>query len=439
MAQRWTILHGPAPDYPERVRDDDPVRVQRTYLTLLVLTTLAASLIWGVNTLFLLDAGLDNTQAFAANAAFTLGMVLFEVPTGVVADTRGRRYSFLLGTGVLLASTLLYWWMWLARAPFGGWVLASVLIGLGFTFFSGATEAWLVDALAATGHTGDLEVVFGRGQVASGVAMLTGALLGGVVAQATDLGMPYLVRAGLLAVTAIVAWIAMHDRGFTPDRGRRPLAAIRLVLAGAVDGGLRNPPVRWLMLAAPFTAGAGIYVFYALQPYLLELAGDPQAYAIAGAAASLSAASQVVGGLLVGRVRRLFRRGTDALLFSGIAGIALLVGIGLAGGLWPALLLVATWGLVGAATTPLRQSFLNGLVPSAQRATVLSFDSLMGSAGGVVAQPALGRVADVNGYAASFLVAAGVHALSVPFTWLARRERSSADPLGAGRDPEATE
>ncbi len=404
-------------------------------MTLLVLTTLAASSIWGVNTLFLLDAGLDNTQAFAANAAFTLGMVLFEVPTGVVADTRGRRYSFLLGTGVLLASTLLYWWMWLVRAPFGGWVLASVLIGLGFTFFSGATEAWLVDALAAAGHTGDLELVFGRGQVASGVAMLTGALLGGVVAQATDLGMPYLVRAGLLAVTAIVAWVAMHDRGFTPDRGRRPLAAIRLVLAGAVDGGLRNPPVRWLMLAAPFTAGAGIYVFYALQPYLLELAGDPRAYAIAGAAASLSAGSQVVGGLLVGRVRRLFRRRTDALLFSGIAGVALLTGIGLAGGLWPALLLVATWGLVGAATTPLRQSFLNGLVPSAQRATVLSFDSLMGSAGGVVAQPALGRVADVSGYATSFLVAAVVHALSVPFTWLARRERAAADPLGVGRDP----
>jgi MFS family permease len=423
--------------YPDRMRDDDPVRVQRTYLTLLVLTTLAASFIWGVNTLFLLDAGLDNTQAFAANAAFTLGMVLFEVPTGVVADTRGRRFSFLLGTGVLLASTLLYWWMWLVRAPFVGWALASVLIGLGFTFFSGATEAWLVDALAAAGHTGDLEVVFGRGQVAAGVAMLSGALLGGLVAQASNLGVPYLVRAGLLALTAVVAWLAMRDRGFTPDRGRRPVAAIRIVLAGAIDGGLRNPPVRWLMLAAPFTAGAGIYVFYALQPYLLELAGDPRAYGIAGAAASLSAGSQVIGGLLVGRVRRLFRRRTDALLVAGLAGIALLAGLGLVGGFWPALLLVAAWGLLSAATTPLRQSFVNGLVPSGQRATVLSFDSLMGSAGGVVAQPALGRVADVNGYAASFVVAAGVHALSVPFTWLARRERASADSLGSGPDPGA--
>ncbi|MEX2419188.1 MAG: MFS transporter, partial [Acidimicrobiia bacterium] len=59
--------------------------VQRTYLLLLLLSTLAASFIWGINTLFLLDAGLSNTEAFAANAFFSLGMVLFEVPTGVVA------------------------------------------------------------------------------------------------------------------------------------------------------------------------------------------------------------------------------------------------------------------------------------------------------------------------------------------------------------------
>ena len=50
--------------------------------------TLAASLIWGINTIFLLDAGLSNLEAFAANAFFSAGMVLFEVPTGIVADRR---------------------------------------------------------------------------------------------------------------------------------------------------------------------------------------------------------------------------------------------------------------------------------------------------------------------------------------------------------------
>src|SRR5215203_4361948 len=130
-----------------------PTTIKRTYYALLLGNTLAASLIWGINTIFLLDAGLSNFQAFAANAAYTAGMVLFEVPTGIVADTVGRRASYLTGTVVLAAATLLYVLLWQMEAGFALWALVSVLLGLGFTFFSGATEAWLVDALAATGYT----------------------------------------------------------------------------------------------------------------------------------------------------------------------------------------------------------------------------------------------------------------------------------------------
>src|SRR3954466_6764940 len=108
--------------------------VQRTFLLLTLSSTLASSFIWGINTLFLLDAGLNNAEAFAANAFFTLGQVLFEVPTGVVADTRGRRFSYVLGAGTLLLSTLLYLVMWQLHAPLAGWALASILLGLGFTF-----------------------------------------------------------------------------------------------------------------------------------------------------------------------------------------------------------------------------------------------------------------------------------------------------------------
>ncbi|MFP5416650.1 MAG: MFS transporter [Actinomycetes bacterium] len=402
-------------------------RVQRTYLTLILLTTLSASFIWGVNTLFLLDAGLTNTEAFLANAAFTLGMAVFEIPTGVLADTRGRRFSFLLGTATLLVSTLLYFAMWQQRAPLWGWLLASVLIGLGFTFFSGATEAWLVDALAAEGTTAGLDAVFGRAHVVAGAAMLAGSVLGGVVAQATDLGVPYLARAGLLAITLGVAWVAMYDRGFTPDASARPLAAVRAVLKGSVEGGLRNRPVRWLMIASFFTSGVGIYVFYALQPFLLELHGDPDAYSIAGLAAALVAGAQMVGGLLAARARRLFRRRTDLLALSAVLSVALLVAVGFARSLVLALVLVAAWTLVTEMAVPVRQAFVNSLIPSAQRATVLSFDSLMGSAGGVVAQPALGRVADLAGYPASYLASAAIVAGAVPFTLLSRRENAASD------------
>src|SRR3954464_10020610 len=196
----------------------DAQRVQGTYLVLTLLTTLAASFIWGVNKFVLLDAGLSNTAAFSANAFFTGGQVLFEIPTGVVADTWGRRTSYLLGAATLLISTLLYLYMWRTHAPLWGWAVSSILLGLGFTFFSGATEAWLVDALTFTGIKDKLESVLARGQVVGGAAMLGGSLAGGFLAQATSLGMPYVVRSVVLGVTLITAFILMKDLGFTPKR-----------------------------------------------------------------------------------------------------------------------------------------------------------------------------------------------------------------------------
>jgi MFS family permease len=394
-----------------------------------LLQTFAASFIWGINTLFLLDAGLSNTEAFAANAFFALGQVLFEVPTGVVADTRGRRFSYLLGAATLLASTALYLVMWQVHAPFVGWAIASALLGLGFTFFSGATEAWLVDALRATGYTGGLEVIFGRAQVVGGGAMLVGSVSGGVIAQVTNLGVPYLLRALMLGATFLVAARFMHDIGFSPRHGANPVTEVRGVIRGSIDGGWRNPPVRALMLAAPFTSGAAFFAFYASQPYLLQLYGDPTAYGIAGLTAAIFAGAQILGGLLVSRIRHLFRRRTDALILGTTLNVAILVTIGWTGSFAFALLLLTVWAMVYAIQGPLRQAFINGLISSEQRATVLSFDSLMGSAGGVVAQPVLGRVADVYGYGPSYLVTGLIQAVAIPFTILARRDNAPSDPI----------
>jgi MFS family permease len=409
-----------------------PGAVQRTYLVLTLLQTLAASFIWGINTLFLLDAGLSNTEAFAANAFFAAGQVLFEVPTGVVADTRGRRFSYLLGAATLLASTVLYLVMWQIHAPFIGWAVASILLGLGFTFFSGATEAWLVDALATTGYTGTLEGVFGRAQTVGGAAMLVGSVSGGVIAQLTNLGVPYVLRAVLLGATFAVAALAMHDIGFKPRHGANPVDEVRSVLRGSIDGGWRNPPVRALMLAGPFTSGAAFFAFYASQPYLLQLFGDPSAYGIAGLTAAIFAGAQITGGLLVSRVRHLFRRRTDAIVIGTAVNVVIMVVIGVTASFALALVMLAIWALVYAIAGPLRQAYINGLISSEQRATVLSFDSLMGSAGGVVAQPLLGRVSDIYGYGPAYLVAGTIQAVAIPLTLIARRANAASDQIERG-------
>ncbi len=407
-------------------------RIQRIYLILLLLHTLAASLIWGINTLFLLDAGLSNSEAFTANAFFTAGLVLFEVPTGVIADIRGRRLSYLLGTLTLTIATLLYLFMWRISAPFWAWALGSAFLGLGFTFFSGAFEAWLVDALAATGFKGRIDPVFARGKIVEGCAMLTGSVAGGYLAQATNLGVPYAIRALALALSFGFAFMAMRDVGFTARSSQAPLREVKKVLSGAIEHGLRNPPLRWLMLANIFTAGVSMYAFYAMQPYLLQLYGDPRAYGIAGLAAAIVGGAQIGGGLLVPYLARVFRRHTSVLLAAVLLSTVVLALIGLMPRFWIAIGLLVIWGLVFATVTPVRQAFVNGLVPSEQRATVLSFDSLMGSGGGVVMQPVLGKAADVWGYPLSYTCGAAIQAAAIPLLWLTRREHSKSDPLSAG-------
>jgi MFS family permease len=406
-------------------------RVQRTYLLLTLLSTLAASFIWGINTLFLLDAGLNNAEAFAANAFFTAGMVIFEVPTGVLADMWGRRTSYLLGAATLLLSTLLYLGMWQAKAPLWGWAIASILIGLGFTFFSGATEAWLVDALAFSGFKENLESVMARGQIVSGAAMLTGSVAGGFIAQVTDLGVPYIIRSALLGLTLVAAFFLMKDLGFSPDRSKGPLEEIRNVVGASLDNGWRNPPVRWLMLAALCAGGVDIFAFYALQPYLLELYGDTQAFGIAGLAAAIVAGTEMVAGLVVPLVRRLLSRRTHALMLTSLLGTACLALMGLTSSFWVAIALLVVWGLTFSASVPIRQAYINGIIPSQQRATVLSFDNLMASAGGVAAQPALGRAADVWGYPSAYVLSGAIQLAALPFLALARREDAASDRIEA--------
>lgn len=406
--------------------------IQKVYLLLVLLQTLAASFIWGINTLFLLDAGLSNTQAFAANAFFTAGMVLFEVPTGVLADTRGRRASYLLGTLTLAISTLLYLLMWRVSAPFWAWALTSALLGLGFTFFSGAFEAWLVDALTFSGYLregGKLESVLARGEIVEGIAMLGGSVAGGVIAQATNLGVPYILRAIVLVLTFACAFTLMRDTGFVPKRSKHPIEEVKSVLRGSIEHGLANPPVRWVMLAAPFTGGVSIYAFYAMQPYLLELYGDARAYAVAGLAAAIVAGAQIAGGLLVPHVGRIFGRRTSVLLSGTSLSAVMLAIIGFVPHFWTVITLLVLWGLMFAAVTPVRQAYLNGLIASTERATVLSFDSLLGSSGAVGIQPILGKAADAWGYPVSYACSASIQALAIPFIWLARRERSASDAI----------
>ncbi len=408
-------------------RPPESRRVLAGYFTLAGLYTLSAASIWGVNTLFLLDAGLSFFEVFIANAAFSAGMVVFEIPTGVIADTLGRRVSFLLSVAVLGVTTLMYVGLAQVEAGVVAYAAVSVGMGLGFTFYSGAMEAWLVDALAATGYRGLLDRVFARGQQITGIAMLVGTIGGGLLGQ-VDLALPYLVRSALLATVFVVAFMVMHDLGFTPRKvtaAELPGEVTRNARAG-VTFGWGQRPLRLLMLASLVQGGFLMWAFYASQPYLLELL-ESDAVWIAGLIAAGVAMSTIAGNQVVHFASRYCGRRTTLLLAAAAVESSAAVVLGVTGSFWVALaaLLLVT-ASVGV-TSPVRSAYLHQIVPTEQRATVVSFDSMVSNVGGVGGQLGLGAIGEARSVGAAFVAGGVVTAAALPLLARLRGLGGAAD------------
>jgi MFS family permease len=399
------------------------------YFTLAGLYTLSAASIWGVNTLFLLDAGLSFFEVFVANAAFSAGMVIFEIPTGVIADTLGRRVSFLLSVSVLGGTTLMYVGLAQVEAGVVAFAAVSVGMGLGFTFYSGAMEAWLVDALAVTGYRGVLDRVFARGQQITGTAMLVGTIGGGLLGQ-VDLALPYLVRSALLAAVFVVAFVVMHDLGFTPRKvtaAELPGEVARNARAG-VTFGWGQRPLRLLMLASLVQGGFLMWAFYASQPYLLELL-ESDAVWIAGLVAAGVAMSTIAGNQVVDFASRYCGRRTTLLLVAAAVESSAAVVLGLTGSFWVALMaLLLVTASVGV-TSPVRSAYLHQIVPTEQRATVVSFDSMVSNVGGVGGQIGLGALGEARSVGTAFVAGGVVTAVALPLLARLRRLGGAADMI----------
>jgi MFS family permease len=410
-------------------------RIVTAYVTTNALFTLSASLIWSINTLFLLSAGLSLPMVFVVNATFTAAQMICEIPTGVIADTLGRKTSFLLSVGTLIVSTILY--VLSAQLHWGvpGFVIASVIIGLGFTFQTGAVDAWMVDALTETGFDGPREEaisrVFALSGGVSGAALVVGPLLGGLLGQ-ISLYLPYYLRAGALGLTFVAVAVMMREIGFTPRKLTRHtfVAETRAVAGAGIAHGWHSRAVRPLMWVSLVQGLFFAYGFYALSPYLLQLLAKDYVW-LTGAVFSAFSLAGIFGNLSIrwGIMRRADgspRSAPKALAVMATATAVMVGAIGVVGvyavrvsgsGLTPFLAVAALWAAIGylsGVSAPVASSYINQHIPSAQRATVLSLSALFGDAGGVVGQPAFGYAAAGFGIAPTWVVSGFILLLAAP-------------------------
>ncbi|NSW51374.1 MAG: MFS transporter [Anaerolineae bacterium] len=156
------------------------------------------------------SVGLNALQLVLVGTVLELSTFLFEIPTGVIADRYSRRLSTIIGFFVLAAGFLIEG----AFPTFGSLLLAQVVWGLGYTFISGAFDAWVTDEVGAEA-VGEIFIRGGQvGTVLSLLAIPLSILLGNI-----SLNLPILVGAGLLAVMGGWLAVVMPENHFTPTAG----------------------------------------------------------------------------------------------------------------------------------------------------------------------------------------------------------------------------
>ena len=362
------------------------------YLLVAAISALASSTIFSISAVYYVQTvRMDPLQLVLVGTVLELTAFIFEVPTGVVADKYSRRLSviagyFLLGVGFLLEG---------AVPAFVAILGAQVVTGIGYTFISGAQDAWIVDEIGVE-HIGP---VYARGQQANNIGALVGIFVGTGLAL-LQLNLPILLGGLLMIALAVALVIVMPEHGFkpAPNQERTWQSMGRILRDGTRV--IRGNSLLMTLMAAALVFGAfseGIDRLW--QAHFLTDVGLP----VLGALQPVAwfGVINVVGMLLNMLAAEFVRRRVDMtgkadtgrILFvmQGAMGLSV-IAFGLAGNFVVAI--IAKWliSLLRTASGPLYGTWLNQNIRSEVRATVLSMNGQADALGQVAGGPVIGAI-----------------------------------------------
>ena len=337
-------------------------------------------------------AKLNALQLVLVGTTLELSAFLFEVPTGVLADTVSRRLSVIIGTA-MIGVGLMVWGAW---PYFATILLGQVLWGVGFTFTSGATQAWISD------ETGNVETgnIFLRAAQWGWAAGALGIVASVPLAAIWGLQAPILVGGFGYIVTAVVLVFVMPERHWSPAprEGRSIVGSMGETLRKAAAT-VRLVPALLTILAISFVAGAGSEAFDRLRELhiLSNFTLPPQLPAI-GWFALINLVSLVASVVGVQVARR--RIDTEShlgaarvLLAIHVILIASIIVFALAVSFEMAALAYLVTRIVRRVAQPIATAWINLGLPSDVRATVHSLNSQADALGQIAGGPLLGWLA----------------------------------------------
>ncbi|WBQ02851.1 MFS transporter [Kribbella sp. CA-293567] len=390
---------------------------RRRYALISFLTWLPTGLYIPVMVLLLLEHGIGLPTVAALGVAYSATIMLLELPTGGLADVVGRRPMMIASAAASLAGLLLLGLaesLWLL-------VLSGVLRGLARALGSGPIEAWYVDQVPAE-EAGELTHGLSLGVMAASVAMTVGTVGGALIpfGLGVSLAVPVLIAAGADAVRLVVTLVAMPEAKYEASTLRSIVRGVPAVIAGGVRLAVRNLALTRILLVSA-GMGVALAVIELLTPgWMAELAGSADRGVLAyGLVAAVGFAADALGSSVsmpllrrLGSARAVGRAGYCVSVIALAAMAAASAVSGFAGILAAGIAYLLMFVGFGIAAGPMGQ-LLHSQIMAAERATVVSVQSLLLQLAGAVGAVALGYLAVVTGPAVAFLVAAALLAVPV--------------------------
>lgn len=355
--------------------------------------------------LYYKDSGLTNEQSFQLKAFYSITIVLFEIPSGYLADLWGRKKTLILGAVLGTIGFAIYSF----NTGYIYFLMAEITLGIGQSFISGSDSAMLYDTLKFSGKSKEYTRFEGLNTAIGNIAEASSALLGGFLAQISII-LPFQIQTGV-AFLAIPAAITLIEPKVVLAHTKKQTSSIIKILVSTLK---TNRPLLFQVLFSSFVGCATLTMAWLYQLYLKEDLGV--SFATIGIIAAVL--NIVIGIISVYAYKIESRLGIkkSILLLTVLIPLTFIL-TGIVNSYYSIAVVLIFYTLRGYAT-PVLKDYINRYTNSNIRATVLSIRSFTIRLIFALVGPFAGKLADIRNFSFSYIVVGSIFATLLVSTYV---------------------
>ena len=320
------------------------------------------SLIMPVIILFYLETGLNMTQIFWLKSIYSIGMLLWEIPSGYFGDVWGRKKTLIAGSILTTIGFSIYGF----SSSFWFFALAEFILGIGQSFVSGSDSALLFDSLKADHRENEYLKYEGKVTSVGNFSEAIAGVLGGLLAL-VSLRTPFIAQA-IFSAMAIPASFTLREPELVFGNRVKGFRDIYQVIGHAL---WRHKLLRQYILLSSVIGTATLTYAWFVQPYFIQIELPVALYGVLWTALNLTVGFSSIFSYRVSNY--LGKRNT--LIFVVASTVAGFVITGALISVWAIPVLFAFYIARGIAT-PLMKDYIHVLINSEVRATILSLRNM---------------------------------------------------------------